>query len=130
MVQRDWSGQSSDGASLGGITAGPSADDDPVRQVRRPLGHVEDGLLGQLLGVMGPGSAPQDDPATRIADVQVADAAAGPPLDLPPDRPGQLVLGPVPDTPLIILPDLLRPHGEPPCRRNPRNTARSSSRPG
>ena len=42
------------------------------------VGQVEDGLLGQLLGVIGPRSAHQDDQAVRADDMEVADPPAGP----------------------------------------------------
>src|SRR5512146_2120020 len=66
-----------------------SEDNDLIVQPRRAVGQVERRLLGQLLGIVGPGSAPEDDQLARANDVQLKNPAAQPALDVALDPIGE-----------------------------------------
>jgi hypothetical protein len=60
------------------LTPSESRDNDLIVQPRRAIGQVERRLLGQLLGIVGPGSSLEDEQFARADDVQVEYPAASP----------------------------------------------------
>ena len=67
-------------------------DDDLVGQQGMPVGQIEHGLMGKLLGVVGARSALKDDSVVGINDMEVANSAIRDAIDMPLDELGDFLM--------------------------------------
>jgi hypothetical protein len=70
----------------------PLRDDDLIGQEWMTVGQIQNGLMRQLLGVIGARSALEDDRVIRINDMEIADPTVCDPIDVPFDELGNFLM--------------------------------------
>jgi hypothetical protein len=93
------------------------ANDDLIRQEGVTVGQVENGLLGQLFGVIRPRTSLKDDRIVRADDVQVANSTAGPAFDVSFDALREFLTRLAPGESPWFLPTVMRVHATLPRHR-------------
>ena len=89
---RDVPARSRRSAAVRGVGSMSSGDHDLIGQEGMAVGQIEHRLVRQLLGMIGPRPPLEDDLVIGVDDVEVADPAAGDPVDMALDELGEFLV--------------------------------------